>query len=189
MLPGNLLRSDERKDIYITRWTVTDERVMLDRVQLVNGAYKEIEQDYLMLNNKPVEGKNKYQTVTVDKYLKYVQIQTRKEIDTKTIQVLNPKEVVFEGGRTLKLSKEEEKADRYYVYGAYGVSGIYISEAKAVEQAYEESGRVTDEEGRCIFIRGNRVTRNQIMAIKETSISEERSSLQCAWIPCFPMPV
>ena len=73
-----------------------------------------------------------------------MQIQTRKEIDTKTIQVLNPKEVVFEGGRTLKLSKEEEKADRYYVYGAYGVSGIYISEAKAVEQAYEESGRVTD---------------------------------------------
>lgn len=174
---GNLLRSDEKEDVYITGWTVTDERVVLDRVQLVNGAYKEIEQDYLMLNNKTVEGKNKYQTVTVEKYLKYVQIQTRKEIDAKTIQVLNPKEVVFEGGRTLKLSKEEEKSDRYYVYGAYGVNGIYVSEAKAVEQAYEESGRVTDEEGRCIFIRGNRVTRNQIMAIKETSMSEERSSL------------
>ena len=43
--------------------------------------------------------------------------------------------------------------------------------------AYEEAGVVVDGSGDCIWMRGNRVSRNQIMAIKETSVTEEKNSL------------
>lgn len=90
--------------------------------------------------------------------------------------ILTPKEVVYEGGRILTLPDKGE-IDRYYVYGAYGVDGIYMSPAKAVNQAYDISGVVVDNSGECIWLKGNRVTRNQIMAIKEASVTDEKNSL------------
>ena len=71
-----------------------------------------------------------------------MQIQTKTTIDTKTIKVLNSKEVVFEGGRELTLDAVSE-VSRYYVYNAYGVQGIYSAPGKAVKEAYDSSGVVT----------------------------------------------
>ena len=75
-----------------------------------------------------------------------MQIQTKTTIDTKTIKVLNPKEVVFEGGRELTLDAVSE-VSRYYVYNAYGVQGIYSTPGKAVKEAYDSAGvlRTTEE--------------------------------------------
>jgi len=129
-----------------------------------------------MSNLVSTEGKNKLVTVIIDKYGKYVQIQVRSTIDTKSLKVLTPKEVVFEGGRELELGLESETG-RYYVYGANGVDGIFNSAANAVNLAYPGAGVVINESGYCVWMKGNRVTRNQIMAIKKPDISEAESSL------------
>ena len=63
------------------------------------------------------------------------------------------------------------------MYGNYGVDGIYTSPAKAVNQAYDVSGVVVDNSGKCIWLKGNRVARNQIMAIREASVTEDKNSL------------
>ena len=97
-------------------------------------------------------------------------------IDSKTIKILTPKEVVFEGGREITLTPESE-IERYYVYGPEGVEAIYSAPGKAVMLAYEIGGVVTNDSGECIWLKGNRVTRNQIMAIKGEAATEERSSL------------
>lgn len=81
-----------------------------------------------------------------------------------------------EGGRKLVIP-DEEKPLRYYVYGPYGVDGIYTSPASAVELAYEIPGVVVNGSGELIWLKGNRVTRNQIMAIKEPERTEEGGSL------------
>lgn len=174
---GELLKEYNQPDIYITGCSATENQIVLDRLRrLENGDYEEVYQDHIMNNVEAAAGKNVVVYADIDVYERYVQIQTRKEIDVKNIKILTPKEVVYEGGRELTLSDDRE-INRYYVYGPYGVDGIYTFPADAVNRAYEISGVVVNNSGECIWLKGNRVTRNQIMAIKEASVTEEKNSL------------
>ena len=152
-------------------------QITLSRIQRSeNGSYQEILNDQIMNNVEEEPGQNKVVTADIDIYERYVQIQTKTTIDTKTIKVLNPKEVVFEGGRELTLDAVSE-VSRYYVYNAYGVQGIYSAPGKAVKEAYDSSGVVTNDRGITVWLKGNRVSRNQIMAIKEESVTDQKNSL------------
>lgn len=174
---GDVLKEYEQDNVYVIQCQVVDNQITLERMERdENGNYSEIAPDHIMNNVEVAEGKNKIVTANIEKYQKYVQIQMRNTIDGKSLKVLTPKEVVFEGGRTLELGVESTDS-RYYVYGAYGVEGIYNAPAEAVNLAYEISGVVMDNNGQCVWMKGNRVTRNQIMAIKEKSATEENSSL------------
>lgn len=174
---GELLKEYNQPGVYVEACRVEGNQIILDRLErMENGTYREIEQDQITNNMEVESGKNTIVTADIDVYERYVQIQTRTTIDPRTIKILNPKEIVFEGGRELELAEKNE-VSRYYVYGAYGVDGIFTSPASAVNLAYEKAGVVVDEAGECIWIRGNRVTRNQIMAIREAAVTEEKNSL------------
>lgn len=174
---GEVLKEYEQQDIYVTSCAVVDNHITLYRVQKTeDGSYKEADADHIMNNSQEETGKNILVTANIDIYERYVQIQTPKTIDSKTIKLLTPKEVVFEGGRELFL-KKATKESLYYVYGPYGVRGMYFSPAKAVKEAYQTAGVVVDKNGTTIWIKGNRVTKNQIMAIKEEKVTEGKSSL------------
>ena len=174
---GTVLKEYYQENMYVTDCSVEDNQITLERVhRLPEGNYVEASPDHIM---NSVENENrKYLIVapSIETYERYVQIQTRKEIDSKTIQILTPKEVVFEGGRELVLETESD-ALKYYVYGAYGVEGIYSSPAKAVDLANSISGVVVNQDGQFVWIKGNRVLRNQIMAITENKVTEEKNSL------------
>lgn len=174
---GELLKEYSQQGIYVTDCTVEGNQIVLDRVErLENGAYREVEQEHIMNSVETAAGKNVVVAADIDVYERYVQIRTRRDIDTKTIMILTPKEVVYEGGRVLPLAGEKE-LERYYVYGAYGVDDIFLSPAAAVNLADAVYGVVVNENGELIWMRGNRATRNQIMAIKEASVTEEKNSL------------
>lgn len=174
---GRLLKEYSQPGIYITGCAVEDNQIVLERLEKTeNGDYRQAAPDHIMNNVETAEGKNVVAAADIDIYERYVQIQIRKDIDAKTIKILTPKEVVFEGGRTLSLDEERE-LKRYYVYGAYGIDGIFLSPAGAVNRAYELSGVVVNDSGERIWLKGNRVARNQIMAIKEASVTEEKNSL------------
>ena len=174
---GELLKEYEQEGIYITGVQVGGNQITLQRLRRQDsGAYQDTSEDHIMNNMETELGKNVVVTAVIDVYERYVQIQTKSAIDTKTIMILNPKEVVFEGGRELVLPEQEEMS-RYYVYGPYGVSGIYTSPAGAVNQAYSISGVVVYENGECIWLRGNRSARNQISGIRETGLEEGETSL------------
>jgi hypothetical protein len=128
-----------------------------------------------MNNVETQTGKNTVAAADIDIYERYVQIKVRSTIDTKSIKIQTPKEVVFEGGRNMAIVSED--ADRYYVYGPYGICGIYNAPATAVELAYSVSGTVTDNAGNIVWRKEIRSTKNQIMAIKGDNVSEEKSSL------------
>ena len=174
---GEVLKEYQQNDIYIESCSVVDNQITLERLQRnANGTYQEITEDHIMNNVEKVVGKNVVVVASTETYEKYVQIQTKVTIDSKTIKILTPKEVVFEGGRELELTAESE-APRYYVYGPYGVDAIYSAPGNAVSRAYDISGVVTNDSGECIWLKGNRVTRNQIMAIKGENVTEEKNSL------------
>ena len=174
---GANLKEYMQDSIYIVECTIEGNQITLSRMQRTeSGSYQEIADDQIMNNVEEEAGQNKVVTADIDVYERYVQIQTKSTIDTKTIKVLNPKEVVFEGGRELELDAVSE-VPRYYVYDAYGVQGIYSAPGKAVKEAYDTSGIVTNDRGITVWLKGNRVSRNQIMAIKEESVTEQKNSL------------
>ena len=174
---GDNLKEYGQDGIYIVDCAIEGNQSTLSRIQRSeNGSYQEILDDQIMNNVEEEPGQNKVVTADIDIYERYVQIQTKTTIDTRTIKVLNPKEVVFEGGRELTLDAVSE-VSRYYVYNAYGVQGIYSAPGKAVKEAYDSAGVVANDRGITVWLKGNRVSRNQIMAIKEESVTDQKNSL------------
>ena len=144
---GDNLKEYGQDGIYIVDCAIEGNQITLSRIQRSeNGSYQEILDDQIMNNVEEEPGQNKVVTADIDIYERYVQIQTKTTIDTRTIKVLNPKEVVFEGGRELTLDAVSE-VSRYYVYNAYGVQGIYSAPGKAVKEAYDSAGVVANDRG------------------------------------------
>lgn len=174
---GELLLEYGQEGVYVTDCAVADNQITLERVRrLENGQYQEMDQDQVMNNMEAEAGKNTVMAVDTDRYKRYVEIQVRKTMDSKSLQILTPKEVVYEGGRNLSLPAKEP-SERYYVYGAYGIDGIFTSSASAVNLAYESAGTVVDENGSRVWMKSSRASKNQIMAIKEAQAAPERSAL------------
>ena len=84
--------------------------------------------------------------------------------------------MVFEGARDTVL-EPQENGRLYYVYAAGGVEGVYQDPSQALQSAYELSGSVMDNTGKTVWIKGNRLVKNQIMAIKEQTVTDEKSSM------------
>ena len=174
---GELLKEYRQTDIYVTECAVEDNQITLERVRrLESGGYQEREQEHITNNMDAETGKNVIVAVDTERYEQYVEIQLRKSIDIKTVQILTPMEVVYEGGRRIQLPDAEDNP-AYYVYGPYGVEGIFVSPASAVSLANAVAGTVVDDNGDRVWARGIRAARNQIMAIEEAAVTEEKSAL------------
>ena len=63
------------------------------------------------------------------------------------------------------------------MYGAYGIDETFVSSASAVNLAYQISGVVVDERGNRVWLKGSRASKNQIMAIREASVTEGKDAL------------
>ncbi len=174
---GKLLKEYKQENIYTVSCQVEENQITLERVlRREDGSYVDTSQEHIMNSTALDVGRNQLVIAAVDTYEKLVQIKVRSEIDVKGLQVLTPKEVVFEGGRNVILSGESGN-EHYYVYDLGRVAGIYYSPALAIEQAYSRSGTVVDDNGRTVWIKGNRVVRNQIMAITAPEETQEGGSL------------
>ncbi|MBR1932056.1 MAG: hypothetical protein IJ833_11435 [Lachnospiraceae bacterium] len=174
---GELLKEYQQNNVYVTGCSIVDNQITLERVRRIDtDTYQTISADQITNNAEERVLKNTIVVANIDRYEQYVQIQVRNTIDAKSIKVQTPKEVVFEGGRQLHLTMEREVL-RYFVYGPYGVDAVYDAPATAINRAYEISGTVMDGRGNCIWSKAKRATRNQIMAIKESSADEDRNSL------------
>lgn len=174
---GKVLKEYAQTGIYVTGCSMQNNQISLERVARGDdGTLKETTQDHIMNRAEEVVKRNIISSVVTENYGTFIQIAVKKDIDAKTLQILTPREVLFEGGRQLLL-EEENTASKYYVYGADGVEGIFRSPARAVSLADEIAGVVLNDEGEYVWIRGNRATRNQIMAIEKASVTEEKNSL------------
>ncbi len=174
---GKLLEAYEKENIYTLSCQVEENQITLERVlRREDGSYEDTTQDHIMNSATQEAGKNRLVVVAVDVYEKLVQIQVREEIQVKNLQVVTPKEVVIGAGRNIVLPMDNER-ERFYVYDMGRAEGIYYDPAMAVNHANDCFGVVVDDSGRTIWNRGNRVTRNQIMAITAQEATEERGSL------------
>ena len=135
-----------------------------------------ISDDHITNNSEVEPGKNEIAIAVTDTYEKITQIQLKKVVDPKVMKLLTPKEVLYEGGRAIKLKNPENK-NRFLVYGDGEVVGIYDKPAQAVAMAYSIRGTVADLYGNEIYRRGETVARNQIMSITEDQVTIDKPSL------------
>ena len=174
---GKKLKTYRQEGIFISSCIMQNNQITLNRlVKTENGSYAETLQDYIMNSSEVGSSKNMVSAVITENYGKYIQIAVRKAIDEKTLQVLTPKEVLYEGSREL-IPDGGAGEGWFYVYGPEGIAGIYREPAKAVLLADSVSGIVMNDSGDYVWLRGNRAARNQIMAIEAVEAGEERSSL------------
>jgi hypothetical protein len=174
---GDTLMDYEPEGYYVTDCTVADNQITLSRVTISeSGTHADALDDHITTNTEPDTGSNTVAVANIDIYERYVQIRVKSTIDTKKLKVASPKEVVYEGGRSLEIPLNRE-AVRYYVYDAYGIAGIYNQAGNAVNKAADLVGSVLLDNGTVIWKKTSRVSKNQIMAITAHSVTEEKNSL------------
>jgi hypothetical protein len=107
----SLFEKETPEGIYVTACRVEGNQIILERAKKhADGSYEKITDDYIMMNEEEISGKNNLVTVSIDVYKKYVQIQTPGEINEKKLQVRTPREVMFEGSRALVLSEAQNSS-------------------------------------------------------------------------------
>lgn len=175
---GNILKEYSNEGIYVTGGSIVENQLILKRaVKNEDGiSYLETTDDQILNNIEPEEGVNVLEKPVTEMYETIQQIAVKDVIQAKKLKLLTPKEVIFEGVRTLDISEDTDIA-RYYVYAKDGVIGIYSKVSAAITLADSNAGVVVDDHGRYIWIRGNRSTRNQIMSIRVQQVSEDRGSI------------
>jgi hypothetical protein len=176
----NILENYEMSGYYVTSCTVRDNQITLERMKKdENGTFTEAAADQILDSRTSSTGTNVLAARDSDDY------GTLREIDMKgfkgsTVKQILPRMVLFEESRELKLPAVQASEDpRYFVYDMYAVSGYFADPSEAVQLAEEKNGNVIDGRGRYIWIKGNRKTSNQIMAITAVKDSGEGSIAAC----------
>lgn len=162
-----VLMTYQQDHVYVTEGIVSGNQIILSRVEKEeDGSYLEIEDDHIM--NAKIESKtiNVIETVITERYEKLTQIALKNQIDTASMKLLTPKEVLFEGGRSISFETSAQQSERFFVYGKEGMEGIFTNEGRAVDLADSIAGAVINERGAYVWMKGNRSLSNQIMAIQ-----------------------
>ncbi len=172
-----ILKDYHLDNIYVTSGMIEGNQINLTRMQRnENGSFIQTTDDQITNNEQNKDGTNYVSTVLTDVYETIHQIELKNVVDTKSIKFLTPKEVLYEGGRSVKIERESE-TQRYYVYAKGKLHGIYVNPNKAIKDAYANMGTVVDNWGNEVYKRGELSARNQIMAIKEEKVTQDKDSL------------
>lgn len=173
-----ILKQYHQEGIYVVGADIQDNQISLIRVSRdEDGQYVPVDNDQIMNNEETENGNNTIELAVTEEFENVVQIAVKSNIDKKSMKMLTPKEVLFEGGREVQIEPEETDTVHFYVYGMRSIEGIYTDAGNAVTHAEEIAGVVTNDYGAYVWRAGNRSIRNQIMKIQGEAADEERGSL------------
>lgn len=175
---GEILKTYSEENYYVTDCMIEDNMITLNRVKRIGEGnnFKETSPGTILNNQEEEEGKNSIEIVATENYKKIVQLVMRSEMEDKAIKFMAPQEVLYEGNRELNLDVAQRE-DFYYVYSGGEVVEVYSNPGEAIREAYPLSGSVLNDAGEYVWIKGNLLSRNQIMKITGTKMDEETSSL------------
>ena len=166
---GNILENYHPEGVYITGITVNGNQLKISRVVKddTTGEYVDTYDDQIMNTLEVEKGSNVAAVVSVDVFEKIVQITTKSEIKVKQLRVLTPNQTLFEGDRNVAIDNDRDITQNpfYYVYDLDGSVRIYADPAQAVLDANSAPGVVLSDSNRYVWIKGNLLKSNQIMAL------------------------
>lgn len=176
---GNVLKTYQKENVYVVESEITENQLTLSRVvyDAESESYVPTQDDQIMNTEEVRDGSNVLSFVVTEIYETICQITVKEEIDARGLMRLTPKEILFEGNRSVGELGDGPSEDYFYVYGKNGIENLYVNPGRAVELAYRVAGVVVDDDGDYVWRRETRSTRNQIMAITENAVTESDSSL------------
>lgn len=176
---GNILKQYEEEGIYVVDTQVEEDMITMVRMKRDESSrgWSYTTDDQILYNDTSAGGKNTIEVVTTENYEKIIQIAVRKEIDIETLQVLEPKQVLFEDDRSIELGQNTYTGGEYYLYVKGGLAGIYANLPEAIDGAYLSNGVVVDGQGRYLYRKTGRAARNQIMAVNPVKAETEGGEL------------
>lgn len=105
-----VLMTYEQENVYVLSGSVNQNQITLQRVsKSEDGTYVEIAEDQIVDAESVSLGRNTIEVVVTQNYEKIRQIVLRKEIDVNSMKQLTPKEVLFEGERSVYLRSSDEE--------------------------------------------------------------------------------
>ncbi|MBQ0042117.1 MAG: hypothetical protein KBS85_02175 [Lachnospiraceae bacterium] len=175
---GSLLKEYSEDEIFVDDAQIHGNQMILSRVKKAKDgvSYVKISDDQIISSEVEANHVNSLSSYSDELFKNQWILIIDKKDEKRSLQKLTPKFVLFEGSRKAALL-EVENEDEYYVYGQKGVIGIYENPSDAVIVANDNSGVVMDDDGEYVWIKGNRSSRNQIMAIKHVQATEEKGSV------------
>lgn len=176
---GEILKTYQKDNVYVVGSEIEENQLTLFRVTYDEESenYVPAENDQIMNTEEVRSGLNQLSYVVTENYETICQIAVKNEIDGRALKHLTPKEILFEGSRSVGELAGETSEKYFYVYGKNGIEDIYVNPGKAVDLAYRTAGVVVDDDGDYVWKRDIRSTRNQIMAITENEATETQGSL------------
>lgn len=173
---GTVHKEYAQEGIYVTDCVFEGNLLTLSRtVKNEDGSFKETSPDTIVDNTPEKAMKNRIEMPVTENYETVYQLVLTKEFDKKTLQIMHPKMILFEENREFEVEKTGEE---YYLSFAKGrITGIWEEEADAVREAFAENGYVINSTSDYIWEKKDYLLKNQIMAIRETSVPEGSSSL------------
>lgn len=176
---GSVLKTYQKENVYVVGSEIAENQLTLSRVVYdeESESYVPTLDDQIMNTEEVGSGNNVLSSVVTETYETIWQITVKNEIDVKGLKHLTPKEILFEGNRSVGDLGDGSSEDFFYVYGKNGIENLYTNPGRAVELAYRVAGVVVDDDGDYVWRRVTRSTRNQIMAITEDEVTETEGSL------------
>lgn len=176
---GSVLKTYQKENVYVVGSEIAENQLTLSRVVYdeESESYVPTLDDQIMNTEEVGSGNNVLSSVVTETYETIWQITVKNEIDVKGLKHQTPKEILFEGNRSVGDLGDGSSEDFFYVYGKNGIENLYTNPGRAVELAYRVAGVVVDDDGDYVWRRVTRSTRNQIMAITEDEVTETEGSL------------
>ena len=174
---GTVHKQYSADGVYVTDCVFEGNMISLVRAEKTEeGTFKETSGDTIVDNTPEETHKNNIEQVATENYETVNQLVLTKEFDAKVLQTMQPKVTLFEDNRDLSVSFDGAQ-ELFFTYSRGDVAGIWGKEADAVRQAYDGGGFVQDARAYYVWEKKQTLAKNQIMAIKETSLSENDTSL------------
>ena len=177
---GVLLKKYQQEDTYIKSAVIDKDMIRLTRANKVlneNGAsFKKTNDDQIVSAKEGSNGENYVETGYSNLYKTFVRIVIDGKVTPKDVHYAQPEQELYEGDKILAITYEEV-GERFYVYNAKKLLGVFNKEGDAVTYAVENNAWVVNDYGSYVWRKDKRSTKNQIMAIKATTVTEDKNSL------------
>lgn len=177
---GILLKHYQQDDIYIKQAVIEEDMIRLSRAEKTiekdEIVYKSVTDDQIVSAKEGSNGENYVETGYSNLYKTFLRIVIDGKITPKNVHYAEPEMELYEGDKMLDIVYENV-GERFYVYNAKKLMGVFDKEAEAVLYAVENSAWVINDYGSYVWKKEKRSNKNQIMAIKAATVTEEKNSL------------
>ena len=167
---GRILKEYRQDGTYITDVEQLGEMINLRRMTYdENGMLIPLPDDQILDNNTGSSDKNTLESAVTETYETIRRLVLRSEVDTGSMQLMEPKLVIYEGDR-LVTTENDTKVEGYDLFAGGRLSERCIYCYDAVAKAFDAGGAVRDARGTAIYRRTTLPAKNQIMAISGSVI-------------------